>query len=459
MNKRLIAMGLAGALSVTAALSGIIPTTFIGNDVSTVYASVTTKVTSDGVSISFAHEDPSAYSDYYVNSNAKSTIGINEQRAAIVSGGITTATTDSDATAKYIDEYGRTQTRNTTYTYRKLALADFTDWKSSNTKVATVANGVVTGVSEGYSRITASYSWVDETGATKTNTVGAYIYVKELPAFEYEVNEVIDLYVGDSYTMGAPVLAKGTTYDPSTLSYYPSYLGPQTKYDEKTKIGTGAYATYDGNTNTITANACGSATVRIYARDDKRRSFYWTYTFHIINRVGSVVTDDYGKAQYRILPNASDSTRSYRVAFVGFINTPKKAVVPHTAVIGKRSYEVAEIAENAFNGKGVTSVRLPSTIKKIGKNAFHNCKKLTSLDLSDTEVTKLDDGAISGCKKLKELIINGNKLKKFGKKSVSVSSKTKIYVEASSHKVYKNTVKKIKAKKVGGSKASFVEQD
>ncbi len=461
MNKRFIAIGLAGALSFAAAFSGIIPGALIGNDVSTVYASVTTKVTRDSdIGISFAHKDPSKYADgSYIFSSAKSTLAINEKRTAIVSGGITTAIKDSDSAKKYVDSNGNLKKTDTTYSYRKLALADLTNWKSSNTKVATVANGVVTGLSVGNSKISAEYKWVDENGTAKTGTVSTYVYVQEIPAFERLINESIYIYAGDSYTIGAPKLAKGTTYDPSTLTYMSLDLGNGTKYDQATSISSGPYASLDTKTGVLTAKAYGRVHVVISARDNKNHSYTWMYGFTIIPRPGTVLTDVYGKAKYKVLPNASDSSKESRVAFLGFVHTPRKAVVPAYAYTAGGAFKVTEIGENAFRGKKVTSVRLPRTIKKIGKNAFNKCKKLTSLDLSSTEITKLDDGAISGCPKLNELIINGNKLKKFGKNSVSVSGKTKIYVESSSRKVYKDTVKKMKNKKVGGNKAKYIEQD
>ena len=460
MNKHFIAIGFAGVLSVVSTISGIVPGSLIGNDASTAYASVTTTVRPDSdIAISFAHKNPSKYADGSTYSTAKSTLAINEKRTAIVTGGITTTIKDSEATKEYVDSTGNIKKKDTTYSYRKLSLSDLTNWKSSNTKVATVAGGVVTALAVGNSKISAEYKWVDENGTAKTGTVSAYVYVSEIPAFEYEVDEKIELNVGDSYTIGAPKLAKGTTYDPSTLKYSVSQFGPDHTYDKNTKVSSGPYATFNETTKVLTAKACGTVSIRITASDANKHRFVWYYSFNIKHRVGTIVTDDYGKARYKILPNASDSTRAYRVAFVGFVHTPGKAIVPATAAIGKRYYVVTEIAENAFKGKTVTSVKLPSTITKIGKNAFNKCKKLTSLDLSSTEITKLDDGAISGCPKLKELIINGNKLKKLGKNSISVSRKTKIYVEASSRKVFKNTVKKIKNKKVGGNKAKYIEQD
>ena len=71
----------------------------------------------------------------------------------------------------------------------------------------------------------------------------------------------------------------------------------------------------------------------------------------------------------------------------------------------QRSFIVAEIDENAFNGcTGLTSISLPYTIKTIGKNAFHGCTGLTSVTLPNG-VTTIGASAFAECTNLRSVIM------------------------------------------------------
>ena len=65
---------------------------------------------------------------------------------------------------------------------------------------------------------------------------------------------------------------------------------------------------------------------------------------------------------------------------------------------------VTEILEDAFEYSKITEIELPSTLKKIGKNAFNGCEELTGIIIPDG-VTEIGAGAFSDCKKLKSIEI------------------------------------------------------
>jgi len=68
------------------------------------------------------------------------------------------------------------------------------------------------------------------------------------------------------------------------------------------------------------------------------------------------------------------------------------------------TYNVVSIKERAFAGCGViTSVTVPATISKIGKEAFFGCTALQMVDLSQCPVTKLEEGLFNGCTALQSV--------------------------------------------------------
>ncbi len=76
--------------------------------------------------------------------------------------------------------------------------------------------------------------------------------------------------------------------------------------------------------------------------------------------------------------------------------------VPATATVNGERRTVTAIGENAFLGAKMFSLRLPDTIRVIGRNAFRSCQNLTSLVLPEaTEV--IGRFAFSGCSSLSSI--------------------------------------------------------
>lgn len=73
-----------------------------------------------------------------------------------------------------------------------------------------------------------------------------------------------------------------------------------------------------------------------------------------------------------------------------------EVVIPDTIRYEEADYHVTEIDTNAFNGNsGVTGVTIPSTLQKIGENAFANCSALESVAVSGFEACALSSVAAS----------------------------------------------------------------
>lgn len=67
-----------------------------------------------------------------------------------------------------------------------------------------------------------------------------------------------------------------------------------------------------------------------------------------------------------------------------------------------RTYKVTSIADRAFKGIAVNTVKIPESITKIPQGAFKNCKFLTSVDMPNS-LTMIGDSAFYGCSRLREL--------------------------------------------------------
>ena len=79
----------------------------------------------------------------------------------------------------------------------------------------------------------------------------------------------------------------------------------------------------------------------------------------------------------------------------------------------KEDIQVTIIADKAYIGnKTIDEMIIPAEVKTIGKEAFKDNKKLTTVDFSKCSITTIGKNAFYGDKKLKVIRINGNKLKK-----------------------------------------------
>lgn len=80
-------------------------------------------------------------------------------------------------------------------------------------------------------------------------------------------------------------------------------------------------------------------------------------------------------------------------------------VIPETFEYGGKKYKITAIGKNAFqSNKKITSVEIPSTVKKIGSHAFFECTKLKTIKMS--KMDSIGDSAFAYCSSLKKVIIN-----------------------------------------------------
>ena len=87
------------------------------------------------------------------------------------------------------------------------------------------------------------------------------------------------------------------------------------------------------------------------------------------------------------------------------IDIPAAVTFPATITSNTgATYNVVSIKEWAFANCGViTSVTIPATITKIGKEAFFGCAVLQTADLSQCPIAKLEEGMFNGCTALRSV--------------------------------------------------------
>lgn len=107
-------------------------------------------------------------------------------------------------------------------------------------------------------------------------------------------------------------------------------------------------------------------------------------------------------------------------------------------------YIVTEVKANAFKGnKKATYVVISKNIRKVGKSAFANMKKLKRVVVTSRKLKSIGKKAFAGDKKLKSVKFKSKKLKNVGKKAFSKVSKKCVFKVAKAKKVkYAKLLKK-----------------
>lgn len=132
------------------------------------------------------------------------------------------------------------------------------------------------------------------------------------------------------------------------------------------------------------------------------------------------------------------------VAVVKTTKQSKKITVKDTVTIHGVTFQITEIAKNAFKGnKKATSAKIGKNVKMIGENAFGGCKKLARVTISSKVLSKIDKKAFYNCKKLGSVKLTSSKLKTVGKNAFKgTAKKIRMDVPNSKIKAYKKLLQK-----------------
>ena len=88
-------------------------------------------------------------------------------------------------------------------------------------------------------------------------------------------------------------------------------------------------------------------------------------------------------------------------------------VIPKAVTYGGKEYKVTSISEQAMSHcSGITSVKIPESVVRIGADAFYACTKLTSIDIPNSasvtlpnSLKKIEGYMFTYCKSLKSVVI------------------------------------------------------
>ena len=141
--------------------------------------------------------------------------------------------------------------------------------------------------------------------------------------------------------------------------------------------------------------------------------------------IGATLVSSDKKTVYKV-------TGSNTVEYTKAGSNKAKVTIPSTVTYQGRKYQVTSIAVKAFrNNKKLKKVVIPSTVRKIGKQAFVNCKKLKNITIKANKLTAKSIGskAFKGISPKVTIKVPKKKLKLYKKilrtKGVSASVRIK----------------------------------
>ena len=128
------------------------------------------------------------------------------------------------------------------------------------------------------------------------------------------------------------------------------------------------------------------------------------YDFSAISEGGNTIFYKIVGNEVHIVPELQDFSKNCT-----WYNNPPLGVliVPDTVSYGGQTYDVKEIEELAFSGCKISSIKLPTTLKKIGPFAFANCQNITNIDIPDN-VLEIGYDAFNCCSSLKSIKIGSS---------------------------------------------------
>ena len=121
---------------------------------------------------------------------------------------------------------------------------------------------------------------------------------------------------------------------------------------------------------------------------------------------GSICQDAKGILKYRITRMAA---KNGTAEVIGIQKKSGKVTIPSTITVQGITFKVTAIAEKAFrNDKNLKSVVIGSNVKKIGKQAFEKCRKLSSVTFKGKKAPTIGKAAFKGIKKKANVQVTGS---------------------------------------------------
>ncbi|WP_051656538.1 Ig-like domain-containing protein [Butyrivibrio sp. AE3004] len=362
----------------------------------------------------------------------------------------------------------------------------YVKWLTSDSSVADVDGGVITGIHSGTATITAV--------AGSDNKVIAPIQITVYqPVTGLTLDKTnLSLRVGETAPLTSTIIPadaddKTVTWSSSdeavatvangtitavktgtaTITATSHYDNSITATCKVTVIIPVAGLTLDKNALSLKVGEAAILTPTITPENADDKTIIWTSSNEAVATVanGTVTAIGSGTAVIKATSNENSS-----IAATCSVTVSKAAGADITTGTDKsaNTFKVISGSDNnvSYTGNGnkkATSLSIPSTVSdengitytvtEIGAKALKGRSKLKKLTIPAT-VTTIRSKAFSGCKKLEKITINGNNLKTIESGAFSgISKNAKFTIKTSSKSAYKTLVKRIK--KCGGKNATF----
>ena len=206
------------------------------------------------------------------------------------------------------------------------------------------------------------------------------------------------------------------------------------------------YDCVEANGNTLTAVAAGNATITVTSAEGEYKTYCTITAIDPLTQTvespvsakkkGNKISVGVGSAEgVYVVTSSKKATVAYKS---GISKNAAAIIIPSTITDDNGfTYTVTEVSANACKGyKKLKKVVIPETVTKIGKGAFKNCHKLSSVKILGKDLKKVESGAFKGAKKAVKITICAKN------KRVYERLKKLIRKAASSDAVYKFKKKK-----------------
>ena len=286
----------------------------------------------------------------------------------------------------------KTESKTLEYTvYPEHADCETLDWLSDNPAVATVNNGLVTGVGVGTANIIA----MTTDGSNLSDTCKVTVNRETVSICFRNIS-----------------LQKGSKYEELTVTVLPE------DYDHKNLVWTtsgNGVASVDAN-GIVTANKPGIDTVRCaldYDKDIYSECLVVVYDENVVYSAGYyyILNDEDSNDRWATLTsiyggkNTSLDAKDVAQYYFGIIRIPEFIYYD-----GNKKYTVRKVGSYAFNGQtDVESIYIPRTVTEIEHHAAVKAEALNLVDVADESMLEtIGNSAFYGCTALATVAWNGN---------------------------------------------------